>query len=176
MECAPMYMLCMAWRDPTQICHHIFRYSFLIYFSQSIFRAHSRRIIIQRVFTTFYLCVYFFSPFLHSSFCLWFIFGMCVLFFPSCPKIASVASVNIYGCRYVCECVPVAIWKLVLMSNLVVTCVRYREHIISSSVYFVYSMYLKYHKSKGMTQSFFVPSMSGKWGHKAKNKFVKWEK
>lgn len=57
--CSDVYCICiydsvlwygMVWRDPTQICHHIFRYSFLIYF-----------------FTIYFLCTF---PSYHHSACI----------------------------------------------------------------------------------------------------------
>lgn len=105
------------------------------------------------------ICVCF-SVFICRSLCLWLIFGwgwfsMCRF----CKRIASVAYV------YICVCVWASVWVLVpvsislslspsyltLLSVSMLCSQSDTDGIISSYVYFVYSTYFEYHKSKGMT-------------------------
>lgn len=132
MEC-----VCVLWfhemERPTQICHHIFRYSFLIYFSQFIFRAHSSYLL-----QLFSVSIYVSLSLSSSSFCLWFIFGM-VFFLLPFEKLHHSG---------LCECVQSR---------------GFRGHYIIVRVLCVDAIYLKYHKSKGMTQSSRSLSVQRQW-------------
>lgn len=133
----------MAWRDPTQICHHIFRYSFLIYFSQSTFRAHSRRsrIIIQCIFTTFFLSFWvFFSLSLSPLFVLFVVrFWHVYFFFSHAQKLHQWLQCWMYGCLYVWMWLSISVRACPNTS--LVTCVRYRPHYIIEHVFCIFHVF-----------------------------------
>lgn len=171
----------MAWHGETQLKYAItyFAIHFLFIF-HNLFSVHipvvSSFSVYSPLSSFFFQILLLFSP-LFVLFVVYF-WHVCFLLFDA-RKLHQWLQCWIYGCLYVCVCVFLS------LSESLSQCVSWSwwwlvfdtDHIISSNMYFVYSMYLKYHKSKGMTQSFFVPrKSSGKWGHKTPKKIRKMRK
>lgn len=182
MECALYCMyVCvvwhgMAWHGETQLKYAIayFAIHFLFIFHNlfsvhipvvSSFSVYSPLFFFQCPLLLFFvLCALFVLFVVHF----WHVYFLCSPMPENCISGLSVEYTIVCMCLSVC--VPVAICEREREREGLPQCrltwpwwwwlVFDTDHIISSNMYFVYFVYsvcLKYHKSKGMTQSFFVP-------------------